>query len=72
MLLSKSNTFDKNFMKLCHIEEYHDVFIKFDNGPYQTMPSVVTALCLFKTMSTILVEYSLSEFYESWSHCLVL
>ena len=28
---SKSNIFDQNFMKLCHIVEYHDVFIKFDN-----------------------------------------
>ena len=26
----------------------HDVFFKFDNGPYRTMPSVVMALCLWK------------------------
>ena len=36
-LLSKSNTFDQNFMidqnfmKLGHIVYYHDVFFKFDN-----------------------------------------
>ena len=30
--LSKSNTFDQNFMKLDHIAKYHDVFFKFDNG----------------------------------------
>ena len=41
--LSKLNTFDQNFMKLCHIVKYHDVFFKFDNGPYRTMPSVVKA-----------------------------
>ena len=44
--LSKSNTFDQDFMKLGHIVEYHDVFFKFDNGPYRTMLSVVMALCL--------------------------
>ena len=44
--LSKSNTFDQNFMKLGHIVKYHDVFFKFNNGPYRTMPSVVMALCL--------------------------
>ena len=44
--LSKSNTFDQNFMKLGHIVKYHDVLFKFDNGPYLTMPSVVMALCL--------------------------
>ena len=42
---SKSNTFDQNFMKLGHIVKYHDVFFKFDNGPYHTMLSVVMALC---------------------------
>ena len=46
--LSKSNTFDQNFMKLGHIVLYHDVFFKFDNGPYRTMLSVVMALCLWK------------------------
>ena len=46
--LSKSNTFDQNFMKLGHIVKYHDVFFKFDNGPYRTMLSVVIALCLCK------------------------
>ena len=43
--LSKSNNFYQNFMKLGHIVYYHDVFFKFDNGPYGTMPSVVMALC---------------------------
>ena len=31
--LSKSNTFDQNFMKLGHIVLFNDVFFKFDNGP---------------------------------------
>ena len=35
--LSKSNTFDQNFMKLGHIVKYHDIFFKFDNGPYLTI-----------------------------------
>ena len=47
-LLSNSNTFDQNFMKLGHIVKYHDVFFKFDNGPYRTMLSAVMALCLLK------------------------
>ena len=46
--LSKSNTYDQNFMKLGHIVKYHNVFFKFDNGPYRTMLSVVMALCLWK------------------------
>ena len=44
--LSKSNTFDQNFMKLGHIIKYHDVFFKFDKGPYRTRLSVVMTLCL--------------------------
>ena len=44
--LSKSNSFDLNFIKLGHIVKYHDVFLKLDNGPYRTMPSGVMALCL--------------------------
>ena len=44
--LSNSNIFYQNFMKLGHIVKYHDVFFKFDNGPYHTMLSVVMALCL--------------------------
>ena len=44
--LSKSNTFDQNFMKLGHIVKYHDVFFKFDNCLYRAMLSVVMALCL--------------------------
>ena len=39
-LLSKSNTFDQNFMKFGHIVKYH-VFFKFN-----TMLSVVMAICL--------------------------
>ena len=35
--LSKSNSFDQNFMKLCHIVKYHDVFFKVDNGLYGIM-----------------------------------
>ena len=35
--LSKSNSFDHNFMKHGHIVKYHDVFFKFDNDLYVTM-----------------------------------
>ena len=45
-LLSKSNIFYQNFMKLGNIVKYHNVFFKFDNGPYRIMLSVVMALCL--------------------------
>ena len=38
--------FYQNFMKLGHIVKYHDVFIKFDNGPYRARFSRVMALCL--------------------------
>ena len=44
--LSKSKSFDQNFMKIGHIVKNHDVFLKFDNGPYRTMLSAVVALCL--------------------------
>ena len=44
--LSKSNTFDQNFVKLGHLVKYHNVFFNFDNGPYRTRFSVVIALCL--------------------------
>ena len=40
-LLSKSNTFDQNFIKLSHIVKYHKVFFNFDNGPYRIRLSVV-------------------------------
>ena len=46
--LSKSNIFDQNFMKLGHIVKYHNVFFKFDNGPYRTRLLEVLALCLLK------------------------
>ena len=46
--LSNLNTFDQNFMKLGHIVKYHDIFFKFDNGPYCTMLSAVMVLCLLK------------------------
>ena len=45
-LLSNSNIFYQNFMKLGHIVKYHDVFFNFDNGPYRTRLSRVMALCL--------------------------
>ena len=55
--LSKSNTFDQNFMKLGHIVLYHDVFLEFDKGPYHTMLSVVMAFVYenapFETMSAL-------------------
>ena len=44
--LSNSNIFYQNFMKLGHIVYYHDVFFKFDNGPYHTRLIRVMALCL--------------------------
>ena len=34
---SKLNSFDQNFMKLCHIVKYYDVVFKFDNDLYGTM-----------------------------------
>ena len=46
--LSKSYTFDQNFMKFGRIVKYHNVFVKFDNGLYRTRLSVVMALCLWK------------------------
>ena len=36
--LSKSYTFDQSLMRLGHIK-YHDVFFKFDDCPYHTLPS---------------------------------
>ena len=36
--------FYPNFMKVGRIVKYHDVFFKFDNGPYRTMFSEVMAL----------------------------
>ena len=60
--LSKSDTFDQNFMKLGHIVKYHDVFFKFDNGPYRTMPSVIIALWLWKFFIWNYV-HSLSRIY---------
>ena len=38
--------FYQNFMKLGHIVKYHDVFFKFNNGPYPILLSVIMALCL--------------------------
>ena len=35
--LSKSNSFDQNFMKLGHIVKNDDVFFKFDNGLNRSM-----------------------------------
>ena len=46
--LSNSNIFYQNFMKLDGIVKYHDVFFKFDTGPYCTRLSRVMALCLCK------------------------
>ena len=43
-LPSNMNSFDYNSMKLGHIIKYHNV-VKFQNGPYRIMPSVVIALC---------------------------
>ena len=42
----KLEFFYQNLMKLGHIVKYHDVFFKFDNGPYRIMLSRVMALCL--------------------------
>ena len=46
--LTKLNIFYQNFMKLGHIVKYHDVFFKFDNGPYPTRFSVVMALFVYE------------------------
>ena len=43
--LPKSNSFDQSFMKLGHIVKYHNVFFKFDNGLYRTIPLGVIAPC---------------------------
>ena len=43
-LLSKMNSFDYNSLKPGHIINYHNVFFKFENGPYLIMPSGVIAL----------------------------
>ena len=45
--LSNLNIFHQNFMTLGHIVKYHDVFFKFDNGPFCTRLSRVMALCLW-------------------------
>ena len=37
--ISKSNSYDQNFMKLGHMVKYHNVFFKFDNGSYRSMLS---------------------------------
>ena len=47
-LLSNLNIFYQNFMKLGHNVKYHNVYFKFDNGPYHTRLSVVMAPCLLK------------------------
>ena len=39
-------------MKLGHIVKYHDVFFKFDNGPYRTMLSAVVVPLLSTMMSS--------------------
>ena len=44
----KSPNFDHNFMKLCHIVQYRNVFFKIDNGRFRTMPSRGIVLCLSK------------------------
>ena len=44
-MLSKMYSFDYNSMKLGHIIMYHNVFFKFENGPYHIMSSGVIALC---------------------------
>ena len=46
-LVTSSNIFYQNFMKLGHIVLYHNVF-KFDNGPYRTRLLVVMGICLWK------------------------
>ena len=46
-LLSKSNNFDQNYIKLDHIVKYHIIF-KLNNNPYRTMPSTsVIKICRF-------------------------
>ena len=47
--LTKLNSSGQNFMKLCHIVQYHDIFFKFDNGLYGTMLLGVIALSYEKS-----------------------
>ena len=43
------NRFDQNFMKLCHIVLYHNIFYKFDIiGSYHSKPSGIMALCYYE------------------------
>ena len=47
-LVSKMNSFYYNSMKLGHIVKYHNVFFKFESGPYHIISSGVISLCLWQ------------------------
>ena len=64
--LSKSNTFNQNFMKLGHIVQYQDVLFKFDNGPYCVMLSVVMALCTMMSSSSLIMVHIAPCFQWLW------
>ena len=51
--LSKSNSFDQNFMKLGHIVKYYNVFSKFHNGPYCTI--------LFRSCGTFFMKFQIMK-----------
>ena len=53
-------------MKLGHIVKYHNVFFKFDNGPYRIRLSVVMALCLWKFNVLNDVRLQLEYFYQNF------
>ena len=65
--LSNSNIFYQNFMKLGHIVKYHNVFFKFDTGPYRTSLSVVMAICLWKfTILNVVCSLNSNIFYQNF------
>ena len=62
--LSKSNSFDQNFMKLGHIVKYHDVLFKFNNGPYRTMLSVFMKIHHLKLCPSLYLEFFYQNFMK--------
>ena len=72
--LSKSNTFDPNFMKLGHLVKDHSVFFKFGNSLFRTRLSVVMALCLWKfsICMNLAIEGTSLSFGHISSYCFVM
>ena len=65
--LSKLNSFDQNFMKLCHIVQYLNAVFKFDNGPYRTMNSLFMKIHYLKQRPLSKMKSFDQHFYETWS-----